>query len=104
MQQILPQASCITFGHAGDGNLHFTILAMGDDQALAAARSRLENAVNECVWRLNGSISAEHGIGIAKREVLRRQKSITEIELMAAIKRTLDPNNILNPGKLLASG
>ena len=104
VQQILPQAKCITFGHAGDGNLHFAILAMGNDQALAAARSRIEIAVNECVWRFNGSVSAEHGIGIAKREVLRRQKSITEIELMAAIKRTLDPNNILNPGKLLASG
>lgn len=104
VQQILPQAACITFGHAGDGNLHFAILGMGDDTALAAARPRIETAVFGCVWRLNGSISAEHGVGLAKRDVLSNQKSMAELQTMAAIKRALDPNNILNPGKLLPSG
>jgi FAD/FMN-containing dehydrogenase len=104
VQRILPQARCITFGHAGDGNLHFAVLAAGNDQALARARSDIENAINECVWRLNGSISAEHGIGVARRDVLSRQKSAAELQTMIAIKRALDPNNILNPGKLLPSG
>jgi FAD/FMN-containing dehydrogenase len=71
---------------------------------LARARSDIENAINECVWRLNGSISAEHGIGVARRDVLSRQKSAAELQTMIAIKRALDPNNILNPGKLLPSG
>jgi FAD/FMN-containing dehydrogenase len=71
---------------------------------LTSLRSQIEAAVQECVWRLDGSVSAEHGIGIAKRESLRRQKSDQEIETMAALKRALDPNNILNPGKLLPAG
>jgi FAD/FMN-containing dehydrogenase len=104
VSKILPQAFCITFGHAGDGNLHFAILAPGYEQKLAAERSSIESAINECVWRLNGSISAEHGIGIAKRDAFRRQKSVQEVETMAALKRALDPNNILNPGKLLPGG
>ncbi len=104
VRQILPQSVCITFGHAGDGNLHFTVLAPGHEEKLAALRSSIKSAVNECVWRLNGSISAEHGIGVAKREALSRQKSPQEIETMAALKRALDPRNILNPGKLLRAG
>ena len=104
VRKILPPALCITFGHAGDGNLHFAILAPGHEQMLTSLRSEIEAAVQECVWRLDGSVSAEHGIGIAKRESLRRQKSVQEIETMAALKRALDPNNILNPGKLLPAG
>lgn len=104
VRAVLPQTVCITFGHAGDGNLHFAILAPGHETALAAARRAIENAVHECVWRLNGSISAEHGIGVARLEAFSRQKSIAEIKAMAALKRALDPNNILNPGKLLPSG
>ena len=101
---VLPQAVCVTFGHAGDGNLHFAILAPGHEEALASARHAIENAVHESVWRLNGSISAEHGIGVARREAFARQKQIEEITTMAALKRALDPNNILNPGKLLPAG
>jgi FAD/FMN-containing dehydrogenase len=104
VHKLLPQAFCITFGHAGDGNLHFAILAPDHEPILTNLRSEIENAVQECVWRLDGSVSAEHGIGIAKREALRRQKSVQEIETMAALKRALDPNNILNPGKLLPAG
>jgi FAD/FMN-containing dehydrogenase len=94
----------MTFGHAGDGNLHFAILAPEHQDALSSKRREIENAVQECVWRLNGSISAEHGIGIARREALSRQKQFAEISTMAALKRALDPNNILNPGKLLPAG
>jgi FAD/FMN-containing dehydrogenase len=104
VRKLLPQALCITFGHAGDGNLHFAVVSPGHEQMLTSLRSQIEAAVQECVWRLDGSVSAEHGIGIAKRESLRRQKSDQEIETMAALKRALDPNNILNPGKLLPAG
>jgi FAD/FMN-containing dehydrogenase len=104
VRKLLPQALCITFGHAGDGNLHFAILAPGYETILMALRSDIEAAVQECVWRLDGSVSAEHGIGIARREAMRRQKSHQELETMAALKRALDPNNILNPGKLLPAG
>lgn len=104
VRAVLTHALPMTFGHAGDGNLHFAILAPDHQDALASARSAIESAVQECVWRFNGSISAEHGIGIARREALARQKQIEEIATMAALKRALDPGNILNPGKLLPAG
>lgn len=104
VRTVLPDAVGMTFGHAGDGNLHFAVLAPGNQDGLMAARSEIENAVQECVWGLNGSISAEHGIGLARREALSRQKQIEEVTTMAALKRALDPNNILNPGKLLPAG
>lgn len=101
---VLPHALCLTFGHAGDGNLHFAILAPGHQDALVSARKAIEDAVQQCVWQFNGSISAEHGIGVARREALFRQKQVEEITTMSALKRALDPNNILNPGKLLPAG
>ena len=104
VRKLLPQALCVTFGHAGDGNLHFAIVAPGYEQKLTDLRLNIEEAVQQCVWRLDGSISAEHGIGVAKQKSLRRQKSAQEIATMAALKRALDPNNILNPGKLLPAG
>lgn len=104
VRAVLSDAVCMTFGHAGDGNLHFAILAPEHQDALASARHEIEGAVHECVWRLNGSISAEHGIGVARREAFSHQKQVEEIRTMAALKRALDPNNILNPGKLLPAG
>ncbi len=104
VRAVLPPALCMTFGHAGDGNLHFAIMAPNHEDALVSARSEIENAVQKCVWRFNGSVSAEHGIGVARREALSRQKQAVEIATMAALKRALDPNNILNPGKLLPAG
>jgi FAD/FMN-containing dehydrogenase len=101
---VLPEARTFTFGHIGDGNLHFAIQAPGHDAALLAARSAIERTVQEETERLRGSISAEHGLGLAKNEANARYKSADEIALMGALKQTLDPNNILNPGKLLPSG
>jgi D-lactate dehydrogenase (cytochrome) len=100
VHRIVPHAVCITFGHVGDGNLHFAVLAPGHGDRLSELRVSIETAINECVWRLHGSISAEHGIGVARIDGFRRQKSAQEIQTMALIKRALDPNNILNPGKL----
>jgi len=102
VRDALPGARPVAFGHVGDGNIHFNIAAPpGNDAALLAARDKLESVVHEVALRLGGSVSAEHGIGIAKREALKTQKSAAELDVMRALKRTLDPNNILNPGKLL---
>ena len=104
VRRVLPEARAFTFGHVGDGNLHFAIQAPGHDAALLAARGAIERTVQEETERLRGSISAEHGLGLAKNEAIALYKSAGEIALMRALKRTLDPNNILNPGKLLPSG
>lgn len=97
----LPTARPFSFGHVGDGNIHFAIQAPGDDSALSAARGTLERIVQQEAHKLRGSISAEHGLGLAKNTDISRYKSENEIEIMRALKRTLDPNNILNPGKVL---
>jgi FAD/FMN-containing dehydrogenase len=104
VRRVLPEARPFTFGHVGDGNLHFAIQAPGHDTALLAARSAMERTVQEETERLRGSISAEHGLGLAKNEAIALYKSADEIGVMRALKRALDPNNILNPGKLLPPG
>jgi FAD/FMN-containing dehydrogenase len=101
VQVVLPEARTFTFGHVGDGNLHFAVQAPGHDPALLAARDTIERAVHQETAKFHGSISAEHGLGLAKNEAIARYKSDGEIALMRALKHTLDPNNILNPGKLL---
>jgi FAD/FMN-containing dehydrogenase len=98
---VLPEARTFTFGHVGDGNLHFVVQAPGHDPALLAARDAIEGAVHEETAKFRGSISAEHGLGQAKNQAIARYKSDDEIAVMRALKHTLDPNGILNPGKLL---
>jgi FAD/FMN-containing dehydrogenase len=104
VRALLPEARIFTFGHVGDGNLHFAVQAPGHDAALLAARETIERAVQDETTKFRGSISAEHGLGLAKNEAIARYRGADEIALMRALKRTLDPNNILNPGKLLPSG
>ena len=101
---VLPKAYPFTFGHVGDGNLHFAVGAPGYDSELLAKRNEIERAVWEAVLTLGGSISAEHGLGLAKNEAIARYKSAEEITLMRALKQALDPKNRLNPGKLLPQG
>ena len=91
------------FGHIGDGNLHYNI-GMADEAGTRAlmAQSKAVNAVvYEVLARLNGSISAEHGLGQLKREEIRKHKSALEFELMERIKAALDPQGLMNPGKVL---
>lgn len=100
--RILPGARPVIFGHVGDGNLHYNVSApVGDGAALDAASEKIETLIHETTRRFNGSISAEHGLGLAKNEVIARYKSAIEIDVMRALKHTLDPKNILNPGKVL---
>lgn len=102
VRTILPDARPVIFGHLGDGNLHFNISAApGGDTALLTARDRMETLIHDTVHSFGGSISAEHGLGLAKNAVIGRYKSAEEIAVMRELKRTLDPNNILNPGKVL---
>jgi FAD/FMN-containing dehydrogenase len=99
----LPGVRFVIFGHLGDGNLHYNLSAPEG----VAAQAFMHNAeianriVHDLVSQASGSISAEHGIGQLKREELRRYKSALELELMARIKTALDPNNLMNPGKVL---
>jgi FAD/FMN-containing dehydrogenase len=92
----LPDARPVTFGHIGDGNLHFNFNVPDVSQ-----RTQIARIVHDIVHEFHGSMSAEHGIGVMKRDELLRYKSAAEIDIMRSLKRTLDPKNILNPGKVL---
>jgi FAD/FMN-containing dehydrogenase len=95
-----PAATMMVFGHLGDGNLH-VIPGVGDGSS--AARHAVEEIVYGALRARGGSISAEHGIGLEKRAYLDYSRNAGEIALMRALKRTLDPQNILNPGKIFAA-
>ncbi|MHB0770384.1 FAD-binding oxidoreductase [Bradyrhizobium sp. 5.13L] len=101
--KLIPGARPVPFGHLGDGNLHYNVSQpIGADTADYLARWHDVNAVVfEIVLRMGGSISAEHGIGVLKRDELPEVKDKTAIELMRSIKAMLDPHGIMNPGKVL---
>jgi FAD/FMN-containing dehydrogenase len=100
---IIPGCRPVPFGHLGDGNVHFNVSQpIGADTAQFLARwGEVNDAVNKIVLKYNGSISAEHGIGKLKRDSLPKVKDPVALELMRGLKRMLDPNGILNPGKVL---
>jgi len=100
----LPGVRFVTFGHLGDGNLHYNLAAPENApaEAFMANTSTANRIVHDLVAAHGGSISAEHGIGQLKRAELVRYKSAVELELMHRIKAALDPRGILNPGKVLA--
>jgi len=102
-ERIIPGIRPCLFGHLGDGNLHFNFsqpVAM-DSKAFMAREADLNAAVYEVVAKLRGSISAEHGIGQLKSALLQREKDPVALAMMRSIKAALDPNGIMNPGKLL---
>jgi FAD/FMN-containing dehydrogenase len=92
-----PDATILIYGHLGDGNLHLvTGVGRGDHEA----ERIVDEAVYDVVGALHGSISAEHGVGLMKREYLSRTRGPNEIDMMRRIKSALDPNGILNPDKI----
>jgi len=103
VELMIPGARPVPFGHLGDGNIHYNVSQPpGMDRAIFLNHwEALNAAVHEIVLDLSGSISAEHGIGRLKRELLPHAKSAIELELLRKIKAAFDPNGILNPGKLL---
>jgi FAD/FMN-containing dehydrogenase len=98
-----PGAHIVNFGHLGDGNLHYNVMMPLDiDPATLSARThQLNGVVHQLVTNFGGSISAEHGVGQLRRDELRIYKSPVEMELMLRIKQAMDPNHLMNPGKLL---
>ncbi|MEO6104167.1 MAG: FAD-binding oxidoreductase [Pseudoxanthomonas sp.] len=97
-----PHFEVVWFGHIGDGNLHINVLKPDDlgDVQFVAQCEQVTRLLAESLKRHEGSISAEHGIGLVKKGYLESTRSAAEIEVMRGIKRVLDPNGILNPGKL----
>jgi len=98
-----PGIRFVTFGHLGDGNLHYNVAGpeTSDQAAFMANAAQVNRIVYDLVAAHGGSISAEHGIGQLKRDELIRYKEATELELMRAVKSALDPAGIFNPGKVL---
>jgi FAD/FMN-containing dehydrogenase len=103
LQLAFPGTRMLTFGHLGDGNLHYNVAPPvdGDEDAFMARVAEVRRVVHDSVARFGGSISAEHGLGQYKREEILRYKSPLEMDLMRRIKAALDPQGIMNPGKVL---
>jgi FAD/FMN-containing dehydrogenase len=91
---------CIIFGHLGDSNLH---VILGSEDPQEFDHEALQELLYATVERYGGSVSAEHGIGLSKREQLHRSRSPEELQLMVRMKKMLDPDNILNPNKILSA-
>jgi FAD/FMN-containing dehydrogenase len=99
----VPDGRLVAYGHVGDGNLHFNLnQAPGSEPDRFLAReATIKRAIHDLVREFGGSFSAEHGIGRLKVAELERYASPVELDLMRAVKQALDPNGILNPGKVL---
>jgi FAD/FMN-containing dehydrogenase len=99
-----PGVRMVVFGHLGDGNLHYNVsppVGMHED-AFLAMQPDINLLVHDAVAAASGSISAEHGIGVLRRDEMLRYKSPVELALMRTLKQALDPLGIMNPGKLIA--
>jgi FAD/FMN-containing dehydrogenase len=98
-----PFCRLIAFGHVGDGNLHTSAWMQGSasDVSFERRRKAIVDGIDALVWEFGGSICAEHGVGVENVQRLRGQKPEIEMELMDTLKRTLDPQGVFNPGKIL---
>jgi FAD/FMN-containing dehydrogenase len=103
VESMAPGARVVAFGHVGDGNLHYDVLQPREAEGATflQAGEQLTTALYDLAVALGGSFSAEHGVGLFKRRHLERYRGGIEIELMRALKQTLDPRNTLNPGKVI---
>jgi FAD/FMN-containing dehydrogenase len=99
----LPGVRIVAYGHVGDGNLHYNISKPigADDATFKAQQEAIMQTIYDVTVGLHGSISAEHGLGQAKRAAAMRYKDPLELELMRSIKTTLDPQGLMNPGKVI---
>jgi len=103
LARAFPGIRVVAFGHVGDGNLHYNLSRPDaqDNSAFIAAQPEVNRIVHDTVHALNGSISAEHGIGQLKREEILRYKSPVEMALMRTLKQAIDPQGLMNPGKVV---
>jgi FAD/FMN-containing dehydrogenase len=97
LAQVDPDATDISVAHVGDGNIHYTVSPSSND---AAHKDKIVEAIEDVVQQICGSFSAEHGIGISKRNSMKRRKDPVALATMKTIKQALDPNGIMNPGKV----
>ena len=107
LKKSFPELNAVFFGHIGDGNLHLNLIASdGKEKEITseifqAHAKELDQKIYQMLNRLGGSISAEHGIGLLKRDFLSYAHGPAELALMHSLKQLLDPQGILNPGKIL---
>ncbi|MGY1679209.1 FAD-binding oxidoreductase [Geodermatophilus sp. SYSU D01176] len=103
LQQALPGVRTVTYGHVGDGNLHYNLSGPvgGDAGEFRSRADVLSRIVYDSTAAFDGSISAEHGLGQGKRDVIGDYKSALELELMRGVKQLVDPAGLMNPGKVL---
>ena len=103
VEAFAPGARVVAFGHLGDGNIHFNVSQPvgADKQAFLDRWDAMNEIVHGIVARLGGSYSAEHGVGQLKRGLLARWKDPASLAVMRQIKAALDPNGVMNPGKVL---
>jgi D-lactate dehydrogenase (cytochrome) len=100
---MIPGVRPVPFGHVGDGNIHFNFsrpAEMEDAEFMDRAHD-VHHVIHDIVHSLKGSISAEHGLGRHKREEIKRYKDPVALDLMSRIKDMIDPNGIMNPGKVV---
>ena len=103
VKAIDPEVRICGYGHLGDGNVHFNVVErLGGDPSWKQKRGAIFDAIYQALYACNGSISAEHGIGTMKAEQLKQVKDPVALATMHAIKKTLDPKGLLNPGKVLS--
>ena len=105
LAQAIPGMRLVNFGHLGDGNLHFNVQAPeGVDPAafLHTHEDAINTLVYDAVMKFGGSISAEHGVGSLKADTLHLYKDPVALQLMRSIKQAIDPQNVMNPGRVLA--
>lgn len=103
LKDLIPHAEVFAFGHVGDGNLHYAVAEAGNSEnSVVKARAKeITYLVHGNVTSMGGSISAEHGVGLLNRDELPEHKSAAELDMMRTIKRALDPQNIMNPGRVI---
>ena len=103
VEAFLPGARVVPFGHMGDGNIHFNVSQPvgADKDAYLERWESMNQVVHAIVARMHGSVSAEHGIGVLKRELLAQTKDAVALDVMRKVKAALDPMGLLNPGKVL---
>ncbi len=103
IEQHFPGSRPVPFGHVGDGNIHFNVSQPigANADAYRALWTDMNRVVHDLVVSMNGSISAEHGIGLLKVEEMKHYKDAVEVDLIRRIKRALDPDNLMNPGKVI---
>ncbi|MBT8442067.1 MAG: FAD-binding oxidoreductase, partial [Gammaproteobacteria bacterium] len=100
LNELNPDARLLAFGHVGDGNLHYNVdLTAAEDTV--EIRETISVAIYDLVAELGGSFSAEHGVGVSKKHYLEKYRGGVELELMRRLKLALDPQNILNPGRVI---